>query len=1319
MFRFIALATVALTAVHAAADGGTIGGLASSIIPCPKEIRAVGEPVPLRGFRIVAHSGERAQIGAAEINERITSLGGRALPVLTLRAPLPRGRLIIIAPCTAKGISLAEAGVNATSANPGDQGYVIHPAGAGENRRLFLAGSDTLGTLYAAVTLRQLILKRGEQLLLQPAEVRDWPDYKHRMNGTPFAEPLRGQWYTILSAERKGDLQRARELATKWVASQKRYFDWMLRAKINDAWNSTNIKPGNAPEKTTVVRSALKEVHEYGLARGIESIAGDTTAIGTYPRDKDNPDFKDVVFHRSHKRYFCWSRLEYHKRRAKRAAAWLADAGYTGYYLHATDGGSWRNPALWNDRCPLCRKTYGDDHARADATVFGIYYHEIKKRIPNLKFVAVVYPYTGRYLDPDWVYEQAAATMGEGEPARLLAERTARKLTDFLQRLNALLPPDVFVCIRESERRHLDLARRAWGERRFHLYYEYAYWKGWRPYFITTPLWTKSMYYPTHDDILFGNASGRGWRELTQLLGVECAWNVNRPGARDFDSRTWREIGTAQAPPPERRTFAERASRFQFGDQAGPLMAPVFAENISRMFIAFPNEVMRRLAIEDPVRTMSGQAEATARAAASLDRLWDLQQRSKVLTGDRYGYFLNLYLMTHGARILALHRAHVMAARRAIPQGDRAEVEKHLSAARAGLDRAALEWAAIRKKVPRNQLLATYMRKTAAPGYISQLDVRELRKEVEDLWNRREALIAAHTMPDWFKRNCRTREIVAALARGPITVDGKLDEPAWARPPVIEHFVDHRVLRLESLETRARLAYDAKTIYAAFECFDPNPGDIAGMLPGRDRHIVCDSVEVLVAPKAGSKAFVHWIVDSKGTVFDARSARTPDGMMKYSTRWNGSARVKALRGTDRWTVEMAIPAADLGITPRPGLRCRALLCRNIIHTRPKDEEESNAIVFLDGSGFHTVEKFARLRFSPADEAVPRPQVSLVLRPIRFGHETTGEGAGTRIGGDLRIETDRNLHDFRLAAQCTDGVRPLGTKELGTVPSVQLIWRPKKPFSMLFPTEVPGVVCTFTVTSSEGAWTFVRRFGHPRRAAVPSERLYAEGIDGRGLAMPAFFRSRDPATIQFSEGTIEFWVRPRWDVVPRPTGPRGAGGHTFLNLGPIRPDHPYLSNRDSLTISHSANGYLSCIISNSHYEARTAQTNIREWRKGQWHHVALQWKLDDGGRTSMALFIDGRLASDRCVGSGKHRNDTPLKVKPLGLPIQIGSMNTGFRPADAVLDELRISSVRRYSRAFTPKKRFEPDAQTLALFHFDDGLAAAVPQAVTATAGPAQ
>ena len=39
---------------------------------------------------------------------------------------------------------------------------------------------------------------------------------------------------------------------------------------------------------------------------------------------------------------------------------------------------------------------------------------------------------------------------------------------------------------------------------------------------------------------------------------------------------------------------------------------------------------------------------------------------------------------------------------------------------------------------------------------------------------------------------------------------------------------------------------------------------------------------------------------------------------------------------------------------------------------------------------------------------------------------------------------------------------------------------------------------------------------------------------------------------------------------------------------------------------------------------------------------------------------------------------------------------------AQITEVRISKVARYDKDFTPAKRFEPDADTLALYHFDEG-----------------
>ena len=73
-----------------------------------------------------------------------------------------------------------------------------------------------------------------------------------------------------------------------------------------------------------------------------------------------------------------------------------------------------------------------------------------------------------------------------------------------------------------------------------------------------------------------------------------------------------------------------------------------------------------------------------------------------------------------------------------------------------------------------------------------------------------------------------------------------------------------------------------ENLYVAMECFDPNPAEISTAMPEADQYRLCDSVEVLVAPQ-GTKSgqFTHWIVDSQGTVFDARAEKASDGQIQY------------------------------------------------------------------------------------------------------------------------------------------------------------------------------------------------------------------------------------------------------------------------------------------------------------------------------------------------------------------------------------------------------------------------------------------------------
>ena len=256
-----------------------------TLIPYPRELAASGDPIPLDGFHILIGRLPQARIAAAEINQRIESLGAKTLPIGELGSELPGENLIIITSCDAPVAALKSLpGQAVTPPNPGEQGYVIRPEKQNDGSfRLWLVGSDALGTLYAAVTTRQLIQPSGQSLTLRPATITDWPDYKKRQLGQPMSEPRRGLWYALRQLEKQGKLDEARETSRRWIARKRAHYDWMLRAKINWAWSGLFIKENDTPENSVIARAALKEVNDYGLQRGIRTMVTGTTSIGNFP----------------------------------------------------------------------------------------------------------------------------------------------------------------------------------------------------------------------------------------------------------------------------------------------------------------------------------------------------------------------------------------------------------------------------------------------------------------------------------------------------------------------------------------------------------------------------------------------------------------------------------------------------------------------------------------------------------------------------------------------------------------------------------------------------------------------------------------------------------------------------------------------------------------------------------------------------------------------------------------------------------------------------------------------------------------------------
>jgi Concanavalin A-like lectin/glucanases superfamily len=97
---------------------------------------------------------------------------------------------------------------------------------------------------------------------------------------------------------------------------------------------------------------------------------------------------------------------------------------------------------------------------------------------------------------------------------------------------------------------------------------------------------------------------------------------------------------------------------------------------------------------------------------------------------------------------------------------------------------------------------------------------------------------------------------------------------------------------------------------------------------------------------------------------------------------------------------------------------------------------------------------------------------------------------------------------------------------------------------------------------------------------------------------------------------------------------------------------------------------------------------KQWKKDRESHIAF---IADGPR--FQFYIDGKLWRHGELG------DAPAASKQ---PFMIGGHRTLKGYFQGTVDEIRFSKVARYAKNFTPAKRFEPDKDTMALYHCDEG-----------------
>jgi hypothetical protein len=234
------------------------------------------------------------------------------------------------------------------------------------------------------------------------------------------------------------------------------------------------------------------------------------------------------------------------------------------------------------------------------------------------------------------------------------------------------------------------------------------------------------------------------------------------------------------------------------------------------------------------------------------------------------------------------------------------------------------------------------------------------------------------------------KRYVARMITKPVKVDGKLDDPAWAEATSTGPFVNTMNGAPVEQKTEAKLVWDSKFLYVAFDNADT---DIWSNLTKRDDKLwTQEADELMIDADGNGKTYVELQVAPTGAVFDTylpeyRKYEDAIDPKKKQFSWNSKMNAKVqVNGTlnkredqDKgWTAELAIPLEDvkgmdkdqaLRLPPVPGDVWRVNMFRMDM-PQGKPQQASGWSPPLVGD-FHALDKFGEVVFADEKGNVPK------------------------------------------------------------------------------------------------------------------------------------------------------------------------------------------------------------------------------------------------------------------------------------------------------------------------------------------------------------
>jgi hypothetical protein len=256
------------------------------------------------------------------------------------------------------------------------------------------------------------------------------------------------------------------------------------------------------------------------------------------------------------------------------------------------------------------------------------------------------------------------------------------------------------------------------------------------------------------------------------------------------------------------------------------------------------------------------------------------------------------------------------------------------------------------------------------------------------------------------------KEIRAVRIAGPPpTIDGRLDDAAWAAAPVLDDFVQKQPVEgvAPTERTEVRFLYDDHALYVGARMHKADPASIQAPVTRRDQEAQAEHLWVHLDSWLDRRTAYAFGVTAAGTRLDRHY--TADDEDAWDDAFDPVWEARVARDSLGWTAELRIPFSQLRFTSRPaqtwGLnlsRLNPVTREQVFWVAVPAQERGWASRFGMLVGIEGIAPSRRVELLPYVASAAR----LTADPGEGNPFDDGSRMEARVGGDLKMGLGPNL-----------------------------------------------------------------------------------------------------------------------------------------------------------------------------------------------------------------------------------------------------------------------------------------------------------------------